>query len=156
MGVNQLITFDDCTVKMGETILFLPEWGVFDMAVGESINSVFSGPANISSFGVENMVPSETTPVPVYDEKKKQLHGLYQQLRDVRSSEENTDQLLSIREKLKSEHPEDTLLTLEIYEVLKTRDALPGLAQDCLDHLMMKGEGNERLKRLIKDGLELV
>jgi phenylalanine-4-hydroxylase len=32
-----LIRFKNCTVTHGETILFQPEWGVYDMAVGKKV-----------------------------------------------------------------------------------------------------------------------
>src|SRR5262249_59626806 len=38
-----LITFSKCTVKYGDRVLFDPDWGVYDMAVGERISSVFNG-----------------------------------------------------------------------------------------------------------------
>uniref|UniRef100_UPI0018ED8271 aromatic amino acid hydroxylase n=1 Tax=Pedobacter sp. ASV28 TaxID=2795123 RepID=UPI0018ED8271 len=39
-----LIAFEDCTVKEANgNILFQPEWGTYDMAVGEKIISVFNG-----------------------------------------------------------------------------------------------------------------
>jgi len=46
-----LISFKNCTVTYGETVLFQPEWGIYDMAVGKKIVSAFSGPADSNSFG---------------------------------------------------------------------------------------------------------
>src|SRR5206468_4271837 len=50
-GKNLIITFNDCTVK-DETgsILFDPSWGVYDMAIGESIVSVFCGAADKDAY----------------------------------------------------------------------------------------------------------
>jgi phenylalanine-4-hydroxylase len=36
-----LIRFKNCTVTYGETVLFQPEWGVYDMAVGKKVVSAF-------------------------------------------------------------------------------------------------------------------
>jgi phenylalanine-4-hydroxylase len=33
-----------------KTVLFQPEWGVYDMAVGKKVTSAFSGPADVNSF----------------------------------------------------------------------------------------------------------
>ena len=41
-----LMSFEDCTVTYNEEALFLPEWGMYDMAVGQKITSVFSGAAD--------------------------------------------------------------------------------------------------------------
>jgi phenylalanine-4-hydroxylase len=38
-----LITFSNCSAKYRDRVLFDPEWGIYDMAVGERINSVFNG-----------------------------------------------------------------------------------------------------------------
>ena len=45
-GKLVLITFSNCTTKHGDRVLFDPEWGVFDMAVGERISSVFNAAAD--------------------------------------------------------------------------------------------------------------
>ena len=37
-----LISFKNCTVKHKDTILFQPEWGTYDMAVGKCVTSAFS------------------------------------------------------------------------------------------------------------------
>jgi hypothetical protein len=36
----QILTFHDCTVTLGDQVLFEPSWGVFDMAVGANISQV--------------------------------------------------------------------------------------------------------------------
>jgi phenylalanine-4-hydroxylase len=42
-----LLTFQDCTVQdAAGQILFAPDWGVYDMALGEDIISVFGGTAD--------------------------------------------------------------------------------------------------------------
>ena len=45
-GKIQLMSFSDCTVTYKEEILFKPEWGIYDMAVGKEVVSVFAGPAD--------------------------------------------------------------------------------------------------------------
>ncbi|MGB4724708.1 MAG: aromatic amino acid hydroxylase, partial [Sediminibacterium sp.] len=48
---NLIFSFTSCTVTNKEgLVLFDPAWGVFDMAVGASIVSVFNGPADICTF----------------------------------------------------------------------------------------------------------
>ena len=46
VGVNMIFSFKDCTVTYKNQTLFKPEWGIYDMAVGEKITSVFSGVAD--------------------------------------------------------------------------------------------------------------
>ena len=45
----------------GETILFQPEWGIYDMAVGKKVISAFSGPADVNSFDLISHVPTSKT-----------------------------------------------------------------------------------------------
>ena len=44
-------SFKDCTVTFRGLTLFHPEWGVFDMAVGNQVVSVFGGPADRQAYG---------------------------------------------------------------------------------------------------------
>jgi phenylalanine-4-hydroxylase len=53
-GKLLLLSFSDCTVMRHSKILFRPEWGMYDMAIGESITSVFSGAADSEAFFGEN------------------------------------------------------------------------------------------------------
>ena len=74
---NLLITFTDCTVKdkNGE-VLFDPSWGVYDMAVGENITSVFCGAADKDAFE-EIVYKSNTNTHHVqYDARTLELHQL--------------------------------------------------------------------------------
>jgi phenylalanine-4-hydroxylase len=42
-GRNQILRYADCTVTFGSRTLFAPEWGVFDLACGAWVRSVFGG-----------------------------------------------------------------------------------------------------------------
>ena len=45
-----MITFDECTVTYFDEVLFKPEWGLYDMAVGKEVVSAYAGPADVESF----------------------------------------------------------------------------------------------------------
>ena len=45
-----VLRFKHCQVFKGDETFFKPEWGVFDLAVGEKIVSVFGGPADRPAF----------------------------------------------------------------------------------------------------------
>jgi len=112
-----LLSFRECTVEYRGEILFEPAWGMYDMAVGASIISCFSGPADPDAFGLTYPVPSEKTHKIIYSEKDKQLFSLYQNMRDVRERKEKAVVPEGILSRLKEQHPGDWLLPLEIYEV---------------------------------------
>ena len=83
-GLNMILSFEDCCVSYNDEILFQPEWGTYDMAIGESIVSVFSGAADMAVFSKDNpFVPSELTHKIQYGEKRLELHKLYQKIRDI-------------------------------------------------------------------------
>src|ERR1043166_10168839 len=85
-GKLLLITFSDCTVRLGDKILFDPTWGTYDMAVGEKIVSVFNGAADRDAYNQVALVPKERTiKVPSYA-KRKRLENLYSQVRKIRET----------------------------------------------------------------------
>lgn len=52
-GTILLMSIDDCTVRSPSgDVLFDPSWGTYDMAVGDTIQSVFSGSADPTTFDV--------------------------------------------------------------------------------------------------------
>ncbi len=116
-----LLTFRECTVEYRGEILFEPAWGMYDMAVGTSIVSCFSGPADADAFGLAYPVPSEKTHKIIYSEKDKQLFRLYQNVRDVREGKGKALIPGGILSTLAENHPDDWLLPLEIYEVAGRR-----------------------------------
>ncbi len=150
-----LISFKNCTVRRGDRILFQPEWGIYDMVVGGSLVSAFSGIADPNSYGLEFEVPREKTHKIEYSENDMRLFGLYGEVRNMREDGNIDEQrLLSILGELESDYPEDWLLPLEIYELAsqnestelfaRVRDRLEELAQD------------EKTGHLVSDGLRLV
>ncbi|MGF7040031.1 aromatic amino acid hydroxylase [Mucilaginibacter lappiensis] len=156
-GKTQLITFTDCTVtdKKGH-ILFDPSWGVYDMAVGENIISVFCGAADKEAFE-EIVYKSKTATHHVtYSFKNKELHKLYQQVRNCRLKQGNYGFLGNVWLKLQKDHHEDWLCALEILELLEHEGIEPVLAADIRQFLQQKATDQPELKKLISDGFYLI
>lgn len=108
-----LLTLKDCLVKFCDKILFDPSWGIFDMAVGKSIISVFSGPSDPDAYGYKFEAPEEKTHKIEHNNEEKELYSLYSDIRELRESAAiNTER---ITETLKK-HSDEWLLALEIYE----------------------------------------
>jgi len=119
-GKLLLLSFTNCTVTYQDQILFQPEWGMYDMAVGESVVSCFAGPASYQSFEDGGELSSEKPTAIVYSDKKLTLHDYYQEVKDMRDSGQiDENRLLAIFTILKSDYSNDWLLSLEIYELLK-------------------------------------
>jgi phenylalanine-4-hydroxylase len=153
----QLITFTGCTVKDKDgKILFDPAWGVYDMAVGEKITSVFCGAADKDAY-LEIVYKSATgTHHPEYDLKTKELHKLYQQVRDRRHNKGDFGFLGNVWLMLQKYHHDDWLCALEILELLDHEDAEPALAAEIKQFLEQKAANEPEYKKLINDGLYLI
>jgi len=121
-GKLLLITFSTCTAKYGDRILFNPDWGMYDMAVGERISSVFNGAADKDAYNQVALIPKERTIKVPSDAKRKRLENLYAQVRKIRESQGGYERLGEIWETQQAEHPEDWLLSMEIFEILDSTD----------------------------------
>jgi phenylalanine-4-hydroxylase len=153
----QLITFTNCTVndKAGN-ILFDPAWGVYDMAVGESITSVFCGAADKDAF-LEVAYRSNTgTHHPQHDYRTLELHKLYQQVRNRRHAGGDLGYLGNVWMMLQRYHYDDWLCALEILELLDHENAEPALAHEIRQFLERKAVNEPEYKKLITDGLYLI
>ncbi|MCF6181301.1 aromatic amino acid hydroxylase [Lutibacter sp.] len=154
MGKIVLISFKNCTVTHGETILFKPEWGIYDMAVGKEIISAYAGPACVSSFDNFGKISENKTHKIKYNEKQKELHILYKKVREIRENKKNDINLLSeIFYKIAKEYPNDWLLALEIYELIYNSKSI--LEVDVFNFLnQLKKE--PKYNALITNGLQLI
>jgi phenylalanine-4-hydroxylase len=154
-GKILLISFEDCTVTLGERVLFKPEWGNYDMAVGKKIVAAFTGPADNASFDRITHEVSSTTVKSKPSAQRNELEELYQSVRDYR--EGNTVKFApeAVFELLLKTHPKDWLLAVELYEIASERDNQM-FAKEIHSYLENKMEEYPDLQELIKDGIELI
>jgi phenylalanine-4-hydroxylase len=147
-GELMLIQFTDCTVTYKNEVLFSPEMGDFDMAVGKEIVSAFTGAADNNSFPI-TLKPSDTkTIINAQSEKEIELNKLYKTVSEHRKNKTSNESLIVIFETLKNDHPTDWLLSLEIYELTKN--------EEVLFHLQSLKKERPNIAHLIKDGLDLI
>lgn len=156
-GKLLLITFNECTVKESNgNILFMPEWGKYDMAIGSTIISVFNGAADKESY--EDLLPvSSTSTLKVeYNEETLALHNLYQEIRDIRNSNSGFEKIPNIWQTLKNNHRKDWLLPLEILEITTIQNIHPDVKKEIQIFLELKLSAEPTLKKLITDGLYII
>lgn len=152
-----LITFAGCTVTGTDGgLVFDPSWGVYDMAVGEKIISVYCGAADKDAFVEIGYKPKTETFHPTYDARTKELHRLYQQVRDCRQGHSNYNYLGNVWHQLRQYHHEDWLCPMEILEILEHEHVEPQLAAEIRYFLEQKTADEPELKKLINDGLRLI
>jgi len=149
-----LISFKNCTVKQNDKILFSPDWGVYDMAVGKEVISAYAGLADPENYKLTIEAPKEKTHKIKYTDKEKNLHELYLEVRKIRENNKiNDSRLLTIFNIVSNEYPNDWLLSLEIYELIFRQDTT--LKDKMLEHLE-KLTSKKEIANLIKDGLKLL
>ncbi|WP_396195515.1 aromatic amino acid hydroxylase, partial [Flavobacterium sp.] len=149
-----IISFKNCTVTHNETVLFLPEWGIYDMAVGKKVISAFSGPADVNSFDMINHVPSSQTIKAKKSAEREELEGLYLNVRNIREGKPAVISLEKTFEIVKDKHPKDWLLSVEIAELCdKTNNT--ALLHDVLVHLEKVKQSRPEIAHLISGGLAL-
>lgn len=156
-GKIVLISFSGGEVRDSRdgTIYFRPEWGNYDMAVGEKIVSVFCGAADKDAFEQVAPVSKAYTHKPEYDDATRRLHGLYATVRRVRETDSSMDDLYSVWEAIKAHHTTDWLCALELLEVFRHRGA-DDIASEIEHWLTEKADSQSELRKLILDGLKLV
>ena len=156
-GKLMLIQFTDCIVKYKEEILFSPEMGDFDMAVGKEIVSAFAGAADYHSFNVLSHKLSETETVRTQlSSEEKKLNELYRKVQDSRESAKSPDisVLIDIFHTVQEQFPADWLLSLEILEqVVHTEDEISEEIEEYLHQLKNK---RPEVALLINNGLSLI
>lgn len=151
-----LISFKNCTVKQGEHLLFRPEWGTYDMAVGKKIVSAYSGPADVNSFDNITHVPSSQTIKANRDTAKLQLEALYRTVREMRESNNwESAQFDSIWEILSTQFTQDWLLAVEMAEIAYLNDQTERYTT-VENYLKAKAENQPTISHLILDGISLI
>ncbi|MEI7726330.1 MAG: aromatic amino acid hydroxylase [Bacteroidota bacterium] len=151
-----LVSLNDCLVTYEGKILFEPDWGTFDMAVGKSIVAVYSGPADPDAFGLNYPAPEEKTHKIIHDEMAKKLHALYQQIRDIREQNCSFALLPSLWQELSRDHPEDWLCALEMLELLKEKHIEDHFTEELTQFLLSKKSESESMSKLIDDGFAML
>ncbi len=149
-----LISFKNCTVTHGETILFKPEWGIYDMAVGKEVISAYAGPASVHSFESVGKISKEKTRKITYSKTQKELDSLYKEVRNLREKNAvNIEVLRDVFEKVVLDFKNEWLLVLEIYELIY--NSKKELKKEVLDYLNQLQKLSKYVN-LISNGIQLL
>ncbi|MBA4153765.1 aromatic amino acid hydroxylase [Flavobacterium sp.] len=154
-GEIMLIKFKNCTVTHNDTVLFKPEWGIYDMAVGKKVISAFSGPADVDSFDMINHVASSHTIKAKKSPEREELEKLYLNIRQIREGKVQLKTIEQTFEIIKNNHPNDWLLAVEMVELLHQNDTA-GILPQVLIYLEKLKSNRPEIAHLINGGLELI
>jgi phenylalanine-4-hydroxylase len=125
------------------------------MAVGKKVISAFSGPADVTSFDLISHVPSSTTIKAKYTLEREELEGLYQAIRNIREGRPSLLSLESVFDKVKQNHPNDWLLSLEIAELFE-QNSNEEKRDNVLNYLEKMKLKRPEVSQLISNGIDLV
>ncbi|NBW28364.1 MAG: aromatic amino acid hydroxylase [Flavobacteriaceae bacterium] len=153
-GAIILISFENCTVTHQDKVLFQPEWGIFDMAVGKKVVSAFSGPADCNSFDMITHLPNSKTIKAEKTPEREELESYYSEIRTIRENKINSDKAFEIFKIVENKYPNDWLLSLEIAEILHLQKSENSFKK-VLNHLNNLKINRPEVSHLIDNGLEL-
>lgn len=153
-GKVVLISLSNCSVSHGEEVLFQPDWGRYDMAVGKKVVSAFNGPADSCSFDLVTHKTSCATIKSKATLERDELNDLYESVRNIREGKNTKFSLEATFDILSKYHPKDWLLSVEIYELAIENHV--SLAQRVLAHLQNLKSERPRVAHLIDGGIKLV
>ncbi len=146
-----LISFRDCTVIYDGKLLFDPSWGVYDMAVGEHIPSVFNGPADPEGYGLSYAAPTEKTYKIQYSATERHCHQLYRTVREIREGQKTIDLIEPTWKEYLHYFPDDWLLAADMLEICRNKNQ--ALADEITDHLNKLRSKHPHLENLIYNAL---
>jgi phenylalanine-4-hydroxylase len=153
-GALLMIRFSDAELRFGQKIYFTGT--VFNLAIGARIISVHSGAADRAAFKDIAAAPAEPTTKVIYDLPTRRLQQYYQEVRDIRSAGSGYERLRLIFQTIKDKYPDDWLLTLEIYELLKSADSNPEFTNEVQDWLVSRALVYPAYTQLINNGMQLI
>ena len=152
-----LISFLDCSLQNERRELFFdPSWGVYDMAVGEEVVSVYCGAADKDAFEEIALKATSETRHPVYDAKTKCYHGLFDTVQICRETHTRYGELADVWKNLKQNYREDWLCAMEILEILELENLNAALAREIRIDLELKASNQSELSNLIHNGFYLI
>ena len=147
-GKIMLISFKNCTVKHGETVLFQPDWGIYDMAIGKKIVSAYAGAADNISFEIPPIQILAVQPKNIPDKNQKDLEKLYTEVSNLKGDVDN--KVKNILDKIKTDFPNEWLLLLEMRQLTKNNE----IQNKISNQLIEVKNRNPKMAHLINDGLE--
>lgn len=119
-GKLMLIQFIDCTVTYKNEVLFTPEDGMLNLAVGKEIVSAYAGPADFNSFNMIYHESENKTAKTKLSKREQEIQKYYQQVRKYREEDKiNVPKLEELKTIVQNKYPEQWLLIEEINELIQ-------------------------------------
>ncbi len=145
---NLLFCFGDCRVTGADgECLFDPQWGNYDMAIGESVVSVYGGSADLDRFPIyRHHLPDDSPPERQQTAEEQTLMALYARLAALRSAGHASEAALQAIDDGLRGYPNEWLARFELLELMSP--AQPRYAA-LFDELAALASGDEERSRLV-------
>ena len=152
-----LLSFADCKVSdMEGNVFFEPAWGMFDMAIGDTIVSVFNGSADKKIFEDQLHISEQPTHQQNYTAKDLQYQSLLKQIRTYREQGKSDDSLNQIWQAIQNDFETDWLGAMELLELADTMPTQQVLADALRAQLNTQSKKYPAFSKLIRDGLKII
>ena len=156
-GKLVLLSFRNCTVQdVNGNRYFEPHWGNYDMAVGQSIVSVFNGVADKSQIADQLYVSNQRTTQQPYTEEDLQYQSLIKQIRDIREKRLPEITLPEVWQQLSTQCKQDWLGAMEILELTDSSETYANIAREARSFLEQQKINYPTYTKLINDGLRII
>ena len=149
-GKILLISFKDCLVTFKKEILFDPNWGIYDMAVGNKITSAYSGSADNSSFKIEKR-NYKSTPI----SKIPKSNSLYKDVENFSCSKFSSKEKETLFKKIINTSPDNWLVVLNFYETCLNKSFFD-YSDKALVYLNKIMKDSSKYSNLIKNGIAII
>ncbi len=153
-GKVLLLSFENCTVTYNDETLFKPEWGIYDMGIGQEVVSVFAGVAD--RMEVEPPTYISNTKTVRNSVPNSELLYYYQKVREIRTGVFDAEKLEKLYKKLIIDFPDDWLISVEIYELYINNNLTLNALKVKEDLLHKSKHLDDLCGKLIINGLWLV
>ena len=152
-----ILSFENCTVTDEENnIYFEPAWGIYDMAIGDAIVSVFNGTADKGIYEDQLYVSEQPTHQQNYTAKDLQYQSLFKQISTYREQSQSDDTLNQIWHGIKNDFETDWLGAMELLELADTMPSQQALANELRIYLNAQSTKYPAYAKLIRDGLKII
>ena len=153
-----VLTFKNCLMKRKKETLFHPSWGMFDLAVGSNVVSVFSGAADQNAYKDRDSFKASKIPKKIYTQKQKSEFQFYTEIDRLKTKikkskiknprhQKEIDKLIK---KLKTKK-QAWLQSLELLEAAKK---YPKQKAQILEHLSkISKRSSKSIQEMIKEAL---
>jgi phenylalanine-4-hydroxylase len=156
-GKLVLLSFRNCTVQdVNGNRYFEPHWGNYDMAVGQSIVSVFNGVADKSQIADQLYVSNQRTTQQPYTEEDLQYQSLIKKIRDIREKRLPEITLPEVWQQLSTQCKQDWLGAMEILELTDSSETYANIAREARSFLEQQKINYPTYTKLINDGLRII